>query len=45
MTDTKDIFTSRYRQLIRKFPLRPILTKKEADAATEILNKLFPKHV
>jgi HTH-type transcriptional regulator / antitoxin HigA len=43
MTVATDIFTLRYRQLMNKFPLRPILTKKDANAATEILDKLFPK--
>ena len=37
------LFTPRYRELIRAFPLRQIRTKSEAQAATRILDELFPK--
>jgi HTH-type transcriptional regulator/antitoxin HigA len=42
MTMTSDeIYTPMYRKLIREFPLRAIHTKKDADAATVILDKRF----
>jgi antitoxin component HigA of HigAB toxin-antitoxin module len=37
----KNIFTARYEQLMRAFPLRQIKTKADAAAATKILDKLF----
>jgi antitoxin component HigA of HigAB toxin-antitoxin module len=44
MTPTAEkIYTARYRQLIRQFPLHRITTKRDADAATRILDVLFPK--
>jgi HTH-type transcriptional regulator / antitoxin HigA len=36
-----NIFTPAYQKLMREFPLRPIATKKDADAATKILEKRF----
>jgi HTH-type transcriptional regulator / antitoxin HigA len=36
-----DILTTKYQQLLREFPLRKLRTKKEAAAATEILDRLF----
>lgn len=35
------VYSNRYRQLIRLFPLRPLRTKADAQAATRILNRLF----
>ncbi len=35
------IYTPRYKQLMRQFPLRPIRTKKESQTATDILDNLF----
>ena len=40
-TAISDVYSSRYRQLIREFPLREIRTKKDAETATEILDRLF----
>lgn len=36
-----NLFTPVYQKLMRDFPLRPITTKKDADAATKILEKRF----
>jgi HTH-type transcriptional regulator / antitoxin HigA len=38
---TSPIYSTRYRQLIREFPLRRIRTKGDAAAATKILDVLF----
>jgi antitoxin component HigA of HigAB toxin-antitoxin module len=43
-TAISDIYSSRYRRLIRDFPLREIRTKKDAEAATGILDRLFRDH-
>lgn len=43
-TAFSDIYSPRYRQLIRNFPLHEIRTKKDAEAATEILDRLFRDH-
>jgi len=40
-TTAREIYTPLYRKLIREFPLRALHTKKEADAATAILDKRF----
>jgi HTH-type transcriptional regulator/antitoxin HigA len=40
-TKTKNPPTMRYLELIQLFPLRPIRTKAELDAATRILDRLF----
>lgn len=40
-TATSRIFSDRYLQLMRRFPLREIRTKKDADAATKVLDRLF----
>ena len=42
-TAISSIYTARYRELIEEFPLREIHTRKEADAATRILDKLITK--
>jgi HTH-type transcriptional regulator / antitoxin HigA len=39
-----NIFTPRYRKLMREFPLRELRTKADAQAATEILDRLFSDH-
>jgi HTH-type transcriptional regulator / antitoxin HigA len=41
---TSKIYTPTYRKLIQQFPLRQIRTKKDADAATAILDKHFRDH-
>ncbi len=38
------VYSPRYRQLVRQFPLRELRTKKDARAATEILDRLFREH-
>jgi len=40
-TIVSEIYSARYRQLIREFPLQEIRTRKDAEAATEILDRLF----
>jgi HTH-type transcriptional regulator/antitoxin HigA len=41
MIVAKHKISDRYLDLIRQFPLRPIRTKSEANAATKILDRLF----
>jgi HTH-type transcriptional regulator/antitoxin HigA len=41
MITAKHKISGRYLDLIRQFPLRPIRTKSEANAATKILDCLF----
>jgi HTH-type transcriptional regulator/antitoxin HigA len=36
-----DLYTAAYQKLMREFPLRQIRNKKDADAATRILDKRF----
>ncbi|MGD1277400.1 MAG: helix-turn-helix domain-containing protein [Tepidisphaeraceae bacterium] len=38
------VYSGRYRQLIREFPLRQLRGKSDADAATKILDRLFRDH-
>jgi antitoxin component HigA of HigAB toxin-antitoxin module len=40
-TTTSNIYSRRYRQLVREFPLRELRTKKDAQTATDILDRLF----
>ena len=40
-TAVSNVLTSRYDQLIREFPLRQLRSKREAQAATAILDRLF----
>ena len=39
-----NIFTARYQELMREFPLREIRNKKDESAATEILDRLVRDH-
>jgi HTH-type transcriptional regulator / antitoxin HigA len=40
-TTASDIYTPRYHRLMREFPLRELRNKKDAAAATAILDRLF----
>src|SRR5580692_5071356 len=40
-TIASSVYSERYRQLIRRFPLRQLRTKSDAEAATRILDRLF----
>jgi HTH-type transcriptional regulator/antitoxin HigA len=40
-TIASSVYSDRYRQLIRQFPLRQLRTKADAEAATRILDRLF----
>jgi len=42
MTATlSNVYSARYRRLVREFPLRELRTKRDSQAATEILDRLF----
>jgi HTH-type transcriptional regulator / antitoxin HigA len=43
-TMISNVYSRRYRQLVREFPLRELRTKKDAQAATDILDQLFRDH-
>jgi HTH-type transcriptional regulator / antitoxin HigA len=38
------IYASKYHRLMRQFPLRPLRGKRDAEKATEILDRLFREH-